>query len=121
MRAPPGRPFACCCAARGQYQNLRSIANTVILTKNVVCRSTLKDIADVRDSTGGHPFRAAHQRPVGRPHAGHQASGTKWCAIVEGVRVRWRRSICEVPGVKLSMLDDSAKFIERSIGAVQGM
>ena len=42
-------------------------------------------------------------------------SGTNTVQIAEGVRAEIERINREVPGVKLSLLDDSAKFIERSI------
>jgi len=46
-------------------------------------------------------------------------SGTNTVQIAQGVRAEIARINREVPGVRLSLLDDSAKFIERSIGAVQ--
>ncbi len=46
-------------------------------------------------------------------------SGTNTVQIAEGVRGEIERINREVPGVRLTLLDDSAKFIERSISAVQ--
>jgi HAE1 family hydrophobic/amphiphilic exporter-1 len=104
--------------SQGQYQNLDQIANTVVLTKNGV-PVYLKDIADVRDST--EDVRSV-LRINGRPGVRMQVtkqSGTNTVQIAQGVRAEMERINREVPGVKISMLDDSAKFIERSISAVQ--
>ncbi len=104
--------------SQGQYQNLDQIANTVVLTKNGV-PVYLKDIADVRDST--EDVRSV-LRINGRPGVRLQVtkqSGTNTVQIAEGVRAEIERINREVPGVRLTLLDDSAKFIERSIHAVQ--
>jgi len=104
--------------SQGQYQNIEQIASTVVLTKNGV-PVYLKDIADVSDST--EDIRSV-LRINGRPGVRMQVtkqSGTNTVQIAEGVRAEMERINREVPGVKISMLDDSAKFIERSIGAVQ--
>ena len=67
-----------------------------------------------------HPFRPADQRQARRPHAGHEAVGHEHGRrSPQAVRAEIERINREVPGVKLTVLDDSAKFIERSIGAVQ--
>ena len=79
----------------------------------------LKDIADVKDST--EDIRSV-LRINGRPGVRMQVtkqSGTNTVQIAEGVRAEIERINREVPGVKLTLLDDSAKFIERSINAVQ--
>jgi HAE1 family hydrophobic/amphiphilic exporter-1 len=104
--------------SQGQYQNLDQIASTVVLTKNGV-PVYLKDIADVTDST--EDVRSV-LRINGRPGVRMQVtkqSGTNTVQIAEGVRAEMERINHEVPGVRISMLDDSAKFIERSISAVQ--
>ena len=104
--------------SQGQYQNLDQIASTVVMTKNGV-PVYLKDIADVTDST--EDIRSV-LRINGRPGVRMQVtkqSGTNTVQIAEGVRAEMERINHEVPGVKISMLDDSAKFIERSISAVQ--
>ncbi len=104
--------------SQGQYQNLDQIANTVVLTKNGV-PVYLKDIAEVKDST--EDIRSV-LRINGRPGvrlAVTKQSGTNTVQIAQGVRAEIDRINREVPGVKISLLDDSAKFIERSITAVQ--
>jgi hydrophobic/amphiphilic exporter-1 (mainly G- bacteria), HAE1 family len=104
--------------SQGQFENLDQIRNLVILTKNGV-PVYLKDIADVIDST--EDIRSV-LRINGRPGVRMQVtkqSGTNTVQIAVGVRAELERINREVPGVKISLLDDSAKFIERSIGAVQ--
>lgn len=104
--------------SQGQYQNIEQIASTVVLTKNGV-PVYLKDIADVSDST--EDVRSV-LRINGRPGVRLQVtkqSGTNTVQIAQGVRAEIERINREVPGVRISMLDDSAKFIERSISAVQ--
>ena len=104
--------------SQGQYQNLEQIASTVVLTKNGV-PVYLKDIADVSDSTEDiRSVLRINGRPGVRLSVTKQ-SGTNTVQIAQGVRAEMERINREVPGVKLSMLDDSAKFIERSISAVQ--
>ena len=104
--------------SQGQYQNLEQIASTVVLTKNGV-PVYLKDIAEVSDSTEDvRSVLRINGRPGVRLSVTKQ-SGTNTVQIAQGVRAEMERINREVPGVKLSMLDDSAKFIERSISAVQ--
>ena len=104
--------------SQGQYQNLDQIANTVVLTKNGV-PVYLRDIADVKDSTEDvRSVLRINGRPGVRLSVTKQ-SGTNTVQIAQGVRAEIEKINREVPGVKVSMLDDSAKFIERSISAVQ--
>jgi len=104
--------------SQGQYQNLAQIASTVVLTKNGV-PVYLKDIADVSDSTEDvRSVLRINGRPGVRLSVTKQ-SGTNTVQIAQGVRAEIERINREVPGVRISMLDDSAKFIERSISAVQ--
>ncbi|MEQ1868874.1 MAG: efflux RND transporter permease subunit [Vicinamibacterales bacterium] len=104
--------------SQGQYQDLEQIRNLVIMTKGGV-PIYLRDIAQVVDST--EDLRSI-LRINGRPGVRLQVtkqSGTNTVQIAQGVRAEIERINREVPGVKLSLLDDSAKFIERSITAVQ--
>ncbi|MGE3507274.1 MAG: efflux RND transporter permease subunit [Vicinamibacterales bacterium] len=104
--------------SEGQFSSLQQIENLVVLTKNGV-PVYLRDIAEVSDST--EDFRSI-LRINGRPGVRMmitKQSGTNTVQIAEGVRAEIERINREVPGVRLTLLDDSAKFIERSIGAVQ--
>src|SRR5215831_4939038 len=104
--------------SQGQFQDLDQIRNLVVMTKNGV-PVYVKDIAEVVDST--EDIRSI-LRINGKPGVRMQVtkqSGTNTVQIAEGVRAEMERINREVPGVKISLLDDSAKFIERSIAAVQ--
>ncbi len=104
--------------SQGQFESLDQIENLVVMTKNGV-PIYMKDIADVRDSTEDN---RSVLRINGKPGVRLQVtkqSGTNTVQIARGVRAEMDRINREVPGVKLTLLDDSAKFIERSIGAVQ--
>jgi HAE1 family hydrophobic/amphiphilic exporter-1 len=104
--------------SQGQFENLDQIRDLVVLTKNGV-PVYLKDIADVLDST--EDVRSV-LRINGQPGVRLQVtkqSGTNTVQIAQGVRQELDRVNREVPGVRLTLLDDSAKFIERSITAVQ--
>jgi HAE1 family hydrophobic/amphiphilic exporter-1 len=104
--------------SQGEFQNLDQISSLVVLTKNGV-PVYVKDIADVEDST--EDVRSV-LRINGRPGVRLQVtkqSGTNTVQIAQGVREEIERINREVPGVRISLLDDSAKFIERSIAAVQ--
>jgi HAE1 family hydrophobic/amphiphilic exporter-1 len=104
--------------SQGQFENLEQIRDLVIMTRAGV-PVYLRDIAEVSDST--EDVRSV-LRINGRPGVRMQVtkqSGTNTVQIAEGVRAEIARINREVPGVKLSLLDDSAKFIERSIEAVQ--
>ncbi len=104
--------------SQGQFEDLDQIRNLVVLTKAGV-PVYLRDIAEVTDST--EDVRSV-LRINGRPGVRMQVtkqSGTNTVQIAQGVRAEMERINREVPGVKMYLLDDSAKFIERSIGAVQ--
>src|SRR5215813_8083922 len=104
--------------SQGQFQDLNQIRNLVVMTKNGV-PVYVKDIAEVVDSTeDNRSVLRINGRPGVRMSVTKQ-SGTNTVQIAQGVRAEIERINREVPGVKLSLLDDSAKFIERSIGAVQ--
>jgi HAE1 family hydrophobic/amphiphilic exporter-1 len=104
--------------SQGQFQDLDQIRNLVVMTKNGV-PVYVKDIADVLDST--EDVRSV-LRINGRPGVRMQVtkqSGTNTVQVAQSVRAEIDRVNREVPGVKITILDDNARFIERSIAAVQ--
>jgi HAE1 family hydrophobic/amphiphilic exporter-1 len=104
--------------SKGQFQNLDQIRELVVLTKNGV-PVYLKDIADLRDTTED---ALSVLRINGKPGVRMQVtkqSGTNTVEIAQGVRAEIERINSEVPGIKVTLLDDSAKFIERSINGVK--
>jgi len=103
--------------SQGQFENLEQIKNIVVLTKTGV-PVYLKDIAEVTDST--EDIRSI-LRINGKPGVRLQVtkqSGTNTVQIAQDVRAEVEKINREVPGVKLTMLQDNAKFIERAISAV---
>ncbi len=104
--------------SQGQFESLEDIRSLVVLTKAGV-PIYLKDIADVTDSTEDN---LSVLRINGRPGVRMQVtkqSGTNTVQVAQGVRNEIDRINREVPGVHLTLLDDSARFIEQAIGAVQ--
>jgi hydrophobic/amphiphilic exporter-1 (mainly G- bacteria), HAE1 family len=104
--------------SQGQFQDLEQIRNLVVLTKAGV-PVYMRDIAEVTDSTEDNRSVLRINGRQGVRLQVTKQSGTNTVQIAEGVRAEIERINREVPGVKLSLLDDSAKFIERSIHAVQ--
>jgi HAE1 family hydrophobic/amphiphilic exporter-1 len=104
--------------SQGQFDSLEQIANLVVVTKGGV-PIYLKDIADVRDSTEDNRSVLRINGKSGVRLQVTKQSGTNTVQIARGIRAEMERINREVPGVRLTLLDDSAKFIERSIGAVQ--
>jgi HAE1 family hydrophobic/amphiphilic exporter-1 len=104
--------------SQGQFQNLQQLRDLVVLTKNGV-PVYLRDIADVRDTTED---RRSFQRINGKPGVRMQVtkqSGKNTVAIAQGVKQAIETTNLEVPSVRLTLLNDQSKFIERSINSVR--
>lgn len=102
----------------GQFRSLDEIRNTVVLTRQGV-PVYLKDIAEVYDGTEDiRSVTRINGRPGIRMRVTKQ-SGTNTVAIARGVKAEIERINREVPGVTLTVLDDSSRFIERSIASVR--
>jgi HAE1 family hydrophobic/amphiphilic exporter-1 len=104
--------------SQGQYESLDEIGDQVVLTRAGV-PVYLRDIADVVDTTeDNRSLLRINGRPGVRMSVTKQ-SGTNTVQIAEGVRGEIERINREVPGIRLMMVDDSARFIERAIAGVQ--
>jgi HAE1 family hydrophobic/amphiphilic exporter-1 len=104
--------------SQGQFANLAEIESLVVMTRGGV-PVYLKDIAQVRDSTEDlRSFTRINGNPGVRLRVTKQ-SGQNTVAIADAVRVEVARINTEIPGLKLSVLDDSSIFINRSIASVQ--
>ncbi|MGE0464721.1 MAG: efflux RND transporter permease subunit [Vicinamibacterales bacterium] len=102
----------------GQFTNIEEIKDTVVLTRDGV-PVYLKDIAEVRDSTEDRrSFTRINGRPGIRMRVTKQ-SGTNTVQIAAGVRAEVERINREVPGIRMEVLDDQSKFIDRAIHSVQ--
>jgi HAE1 family hydrophobic/amphiphilic exporter-1 len=104
--------------SQGQFESLREIADLVVMTRQGV-PVYMRDIAEVKDSTEDfRSFTRINGKPGVRLRITKQ-SGTNTVAIADAVRAEVARINREVPGVTLTVLDDSSIFINRSINAVK--
>jgi HAE1 family hydrophobic/amphiphilic exporter-1 len=104
--------------SQGQFESLEEIRDLVVMTRQGV-PVYLRDIAEVKDSTEDfRSFTRINGRPGVRLRVTKQ-SGENTVAIADAVRAEMDRINTEVPGVRLSIRDDSSIFIRRSIAAVQ--
>ena len=101
----------------GQFTNVDEIRNLVVTTRAGV-PVYLRDIAEVSDSTED---RRSFMRINGTPGIRMQVtkqSGTNTIQIAEGVKREIEKINADVDGIKLQVLDDQSKFIDRAIGSV---
>ena len=104
--------------SQGQFTNLDDIRNLVVLTKDGV-PVYVKDIATVVDSTEDRrSVLRVNGRPAVRMRVTKQ-SGSNTVQIADNVRAEVERINREVPGVRLSVLDDQSVFIRQSIANVR--
>src|SRR5580765_2778074 len=114
--------------SQGQFVNIDDIRNLVVLTRQNV-PVYLKDVADVQDATEDRrqflriTSREANGK-LGEGHAGvrmaiNKQSGENTVAVAQAIRAEIARINRDVPGVRLTVLDDNAVFIERAINNVK--
>jgi HAE1 family hydrophobic/amphiphilic exporter-1 len=102
----------------GQFENLDDIRKLVVMTRGGV-PVYLQDIAEVKDSTEDlRSFTRIDGNPGVRLRVTKQ-SGQNTVRIADAVRAEVARINTEIPGISLSILDDSSRFIKRSIASVQ--
>jgi HAE1 family hydrophobic/amphiphilic exporter-1 len=102
----------------GQFTSIDDIRNLIIMTRAGV-PVYLKDIAEVKDSTED---RRSVTRINGRPGIRMRVtkqSGKNTVQVAQAVKAEIERINREVPTVRLAVLDDQSKFIERSINSVK--
>ena len=104
--------------SQGQFEDLQQIRDLVVMTRAGV-PVYLKDIAEVKDATEDfRSFTRINGRPGVRMRITKQ-SGQNTVQIADAVRDEVEKINQEIPGIKLTVLDDSSVFIKRSIHAVQ--
>jgi HAE1 family hydrophobic/amphiphilic exporter-1 len=104
--------------SQGQFENLNEIRDLVVMTRQGV-PVYMRDIAQIKDSTEDfRSFTRINGQPGVRLRITKQ-SGTNTVAIADAVRAEVARINREVPGISMTVLDDSSIFINRSIHAVQ--
>src|SRR5688572_1453714 len=102
----------------GQFTNIEEIKSIVVMTREGV-PVYMRDIAEVTDATED---RRSFMRIDGENGIRMQVtkqSGTNTIQIAEGVKKEVERINADIQGVKLQILDDQSRFIERAIGSVQ--
>jgi HAE1 family hydrophobic/amphiphilic exporter-1 len=104
--------------SQGQFSDLDQIRDLVVLTRAGV-PVYMRDLAEVKDATEDIRSILRINGKAGVRMNVQKQSGTNTVQIAQQVRSEIDRINREVPGVKLTVLDDSAKFIERSINAVK--
>ena len=102
----------------GQFTSLDDVRNLIIMTRAGV-PVYLKDIAEISDATED---RRSVMRINGRQGVRmrvQKQSGKNTVEIAEGVRNEIARINQDTPNLRLAVLDDQSKFIERAIHSVQ--
>jgi HAE1 family hydrophobic/amphiphilic exporter-1 len=103
--------------SQGQFQSLDQIRDLVVMTRGGV-PVYLRDIAEIRDTTeDSRAFTRINGKPGLRMQVTKQ-SGKNTVAIAQAVRAEVERTNRELPYLRMTVLNDSAVFIERSIHAV---
>ena len=104
--------------SQGQFQSLEQIRDLVVMTRNSV-PVYLRDIADVKDTTEDlRSFTRINGKPGVRMQVAKQ-SGKNTVAIAQGLKREIERINREVRSVRLTLLDDQSRFIERSIDSLK--
>jgi hydrophobic/amphiphilic exporter-1 (mainly G- bacteria), HAE1 family len=102
----------------GQYKDIEDIKNLIVFTRGDV-PVYLKDIANVYDGTED---RRNITRINGKPGVRmrvQKQSGKNTVLVADAVKAEIARVNQEVPGVRLSVLDDQSRFIARAINSVK--
>ena len=102
----------------GQFTNIDEIRNIVVMTREGV-PVYMRDIADVTDATEDRRSFMRINGVNGIRMQVTKQSGTNTIQIAEGVKKEVERINGEIQGMKLQVLDDQSRFIERAIGSVQ--
>ena len=104
--------------SQGQFRSVEDIRNLVVMTRQNV-PVYLRDIADVQDTTEQRrQFMLINGRP-GIQIQVQKQSGKNTVKIAELVRAEVDRVNTEVPGLRMTVTQDNARFIERAISNVQ--
>jgi HAE1 family hydrophobic/amphiphilic exporter-1 len=102
----------------GQFTNIDEIKNIVVMTRDGV-PVYMRDIAEVTDATEDRRSFMRINGVNGIRMQVTKQSGTNTIQIAEGVKREVERINAEIQGMKLQILDDQSRFIERAIGSVQ--
>ncbi|MGE4161260.1 MAG: efflux RND transporter permease subunit [Vicinamibacterales bacterium] len=104
--------------SQGQFSSLDELRDLVVMTRDGV-PVYMRDIADVVDATED---RRSVMRINGTPGLRIQIqkqSGENTVAVASGIKAEMERINRDVPGVKLTVLEDNSRFIDQAITNVQ--
>jgi HAE1 family hydrophobic/amphiphilic exporter-1 len=101
----------------GQFTHIDEIKSIVVMTRDGV-PVYMRDIAEVTDATEDRRSFMRINGVNGIRMQVTKQSGTNTIQIAEGVKHEVERINGEVDGIKLQVLDDQSRFIERAIGSV---
>jgi HAE1 family hydrophobic/amphiphilic exporter-1 len=103
---------------QGQFQDINQIRNLVLTTRRGV-PVYLRDVATVEDSTEEvRQIVRINGQPGLRINIQKQ-SGSNTVAVAQGVREEAERINRDFPNISVQVLNDSSRFIERSIATVE--
>ena len=102
----------------GQYKNIDDVRNLIVMTRGGV-PVYLRDIANVYDGTEDRRSVTRINGRNGIRLRVQKQSGKNTVQIAAAVKREVERINREVPGVRLFVLDDQSRFIQRSIDSVQ--
>jgi HAE1 family hydrophobic/amphiphilic exporter-1 len=104
--------------SEGEFTSLDDIRNVAIMTRQDV-PIYLRDIAEVVDATEDRrQFMRIDGRPAVRMSVNKQ-TGENTVAVSAGVQAEAERINREVPGIRVIVTNDQARFIERAINSVR--
>ncbi len=104
--------------SQAQFENLDEIRNLVVMTRNGV-PIYLRDVAEVKDTTEDIRSLLRINGKAGVRMQVQKQSGTNTVEISDAVKAEVARINVEMPNIKVTVLDDSAVYIRRSINSVQ--
>jgi hydrophobic/amphiphilic exporter-1 (mainly G- bacteria), HAE1 family len=102
----------------GQFTNIDEIKNIVVLTREGV-PVYMRDIADITDATEDRRSFMRINGVNGIRMQVTKQSGTNTIQIAEGVKREVERINADIQGMRLQILDDQSRFIDRAIHSVQ--
>ena len=101
----------------GQFTHIDEVKNIVVTTRDGV-PVYLRDIAEVTDSTEDRRSFMRINGVNGIRMQVTKQSGTNTIQIAEGVKKEVEKINADIQGMRLQVLDDQSRFIERAIGSV---
>ena len=106
--------------SQGQFRGIDDIRRLVVATRDQV-PIYLRDIAEVRDTTEDVRSIVRINGRAGLQMSVSKQSGQNTIEVAQLIREEIGRINREIPGIEVSVLNDTSAFIERSVSSVQQM